>query len=173
VVVVALGQTGGVASLASFRVNDRVIELREAVADDVLAIVQLLADDPLGSTREQVDPAHLEPYLDALATITADPAHLLLVAVDESGVVATMQFSVLPGLARRGAPRAQIEAVRVRADHRGQGLGETMLRWAIAEAEHRGCALVQLTSDKSRAHAHRFYERLGFSPSHEGFKLNF
>jgi len=82
-----------------------------------------------------------------------------------------MQLSFLPGLARRGALRAQIEAVRVRDDFRGGGLGAAMLAWAIDEARRRGCALVQLTTDKSRTSAHRFYERLGFVASHEGMKL--
>ena len=92
-------------------------------------------------------------------------------AADGDDVVGTCQLSFLPGLARRGAFRAQIEAVRVRADHRGRGLGEGMIAWAIAEAGRRGCALVQLTTDKARTDAHRFYERLGFVPSHVGFKL--
>ena len=83
----------------------------------------------------------------------------------------TFQLSFLPGLARRGALRAQIEAVRVRADHRGRGLGAAMIGWAIEEARRRGCALVQLTTDKARADAHRFYEGLGFVASHEGLKL--
>ena len=82
-----------------------------------------------------------------------------------------MQLSLLPGLARRGALRLQIEAVRVAEHLRGGGVGEEMARWAIAEAERLGCALVQLTSDRSRADAHRFYERLGFEPSHVGYKL--
>jgi GNAT superfamily N-acetyltransferase len=82
-----------------------------------------------------------------------------------------MQVSFLPGLARRGSLRAQIEAVRVAGSTRGSGLGAAMMTWAIDEARRRGCALVQLTSDKSRADAHRFYQRLGFVPSHEGMKL--
>jgi len=87
-------------------------------------------------------------------------------------VIATMQLSMLPGLARRGALRAQVEAVRVRADYRSRGLGTALFEWAIAESRRRGCALVQLSTDKSRADAHRFYERLGFVASHEGLKLH-
>ena len=83
-----------------------------------------------------------------------------------------MQLTVLPGLARRGALRMQVEAVRVHEAHRSAGLGGGMMRWAVEDARRRGCALVQLTSDKSRVDAHRFYERLGFSRSHEGFKLS-
>ena len=86
-------------------------------------------------------------------------------------MVATLQLSVLPGLARRGSTRMQIEAVRVRSDLRGLGLGEALVRWSIDHARARGCALVQLTSDKARTEAHRFYGRLGFVASHEGFKL--
>ena len=94
-----------------------------------------------------------------------------MVAVDGADVVATLQLSVLPGLSRQGALRGQVEAVRVAAGHRGRGLGAAMLRWAIEEARRRGCALVQLTTDKSRDDAHRFYERLGFVASHQGMKL--
>ena len=98
-------------------------------------------------------------------------ARLLVVAEAERGIVATLQLSFLPGLARRGALRAQIEAVRVRQDYRGRGLGEAVMNWAIDEARRQGCALVQLTSDKSRPAAHRFYAKLGFVASHEGMKL--
>ena len=146
--------------------------LREAVADDLPAIVSLLVDDQLGASRDGItDPAGLQPYLRAFQAVDADPAHLLLVVVDTEQVVATMQLSFIPGLARRGALRAQIEAVRVRRDHRSRGLGLAMFDWAIGESRGRGCALVQLTTDKSRTDAQRFYERLGFVASHEGLKL--
>ena len=136
------------------------------------AIVELLAADQLGATRDGADDDEgLEPYRRAFEAIDADPAHLLLVAESGGEIVATMQLSFLPGLARRGALRAQIEAVRVRVDQRGSGLGGELMIWAIEEARRRGCALVQLTSDKRRTDAHRFYERLGFVASHEGFKL--
>ena len=149
------------------RVGD--VVLRTAQADDVAAIVALLAADQLGATRDHA--GELAPYLKAFRAIDADPAHLLVVADDAGRVVATFQLSFLPGLARRGALRAQIEAVRVAEAQRGRGLGEAMMRWAIEEARRRGCALVQLTSDKTRADAHRFYVRLGFVASHEGMKL--
>ncbi len=90
---------------------------------------------------------------------------------DGEDVVGTMQLSFLPGLSRRGALRAQIEAVRIGAGHRGAGLGAAMLEWAVSEARTRNCALVQLTTDKTRTDAHRFYERFGFVASHEGMKL--
>jgi GNAT superfamily N-acetyltransferase len=142
---------------------------RRATIDDVRAIVELLAADQLGASRDGGD---LEPYERAFQAIDADPAHLLVVAEEGGEVVATMQLSFLPGLARRGALRAQIEGVRVRSDQRGSGLGSELMAWAIDESRRRDCALVQLTSDKRRTDAHRFYERLGFVSSHEGFKLS-
>ncbi len=136
-------------------------------------IVGLLADDVLGAARDgSGDAGELAPYRRAFEAINADPAHLLLVAEADGDILATMQLSFLPGLSRRGALRAQIEAVRVHAEHRGSGLGREMVTWAIDEARRRGCALVQLTSDKRRPEAHRFYSRMGFVASHEGFKLD-
>jgi GNAT superfamily N-acetyltransferase len=144
--------------------------LRRATADDLPALVALLADDPLGAARETAD-GDLAPYRRAFELVDGDPAHVLLVAVREEEVVGTMQLSVLPGLARRGASRGQIEAVRVAARARGRGLGAAMIGWAVDESRRRGCGLVQLTTDKSRTDARRFYERLGFVASHEGMKL--
>lgn len=150
------------------------VGLRRATVDDVAAIVGLLVDDPLGGTREQ--PAYdrdLGPYVTAFQAIDGDPNQLLVVAADDVEVLATMQLTFIPGLSRRGALRMQIEAVRVAASHRGHGLGAAMMDWAVDHARERGCAVVQLTSDKSRHDAHRFYDRLGFTPSHEGYKLTF
>ncbi|WP_370618691.1 GNAT family N-acetyltransferase [Mumia sp. Pv 4-285] len=148
-----------------------VFTIRDADADDVPAIVAMLVDDPLGATRESPD--DLAPYLDALAEIAGDPHQRVVVAVRDGEVIGTLQLTYMRGLGRRGATRAQIEAVRVRADLRGAGLGSDMIRWAIDEARERGCTLVQLTSDATREGAHRFYERLGFTASHVGFKLTF
>ncbi len=146
--------------------------LRRAAAGDVRAIVGLLADDELGATREAGADPELTPYRAAFAAINADPGQLLVVVTaEDGGVAATMQLTFIPGLARRGAVRAQIEAVRVGTGYRSRGLGEAMITWAIAEARRRGCRTVQLTSDKRRANAHRFYQRLGFTATHEGFKL--
>lgn len=149
-----------------------VIQLRRATVEDIPAIVRLLAADPLGRSRESMAAAEeLQPYRDAFYAIDADPAHMLLVATDGQEVVGTMQLSIIPGLSRRGALRAQIEAVRTHHAYRNRGLGAAMFEWAIDEARRRGCALVQLTTDKTRTEAHRFYERLGFVASHEGLKL--
>lgn len=149
------------------------VVLRRATRDDVAAIVALLIDDPLGATREGRDggASDLAPYVDAFDAIDMDPQQLLIVAEEGARVVGTLQLTFIPGLSRRGSWRAQIEAVRVAADWRGGGLGAAMMRWAIAAARARGCAVVQLTTDKSRADAHRFYDRLGFAASHEGYKL--
>ncbi|MEU7473611.1 GNAT family N-acetyltransferase [Streptomyces sp. NPDC044984] len=145
------------------------LEIRAAVADDVPAIVGMLADDPLGAQRESPD--DLSPYLTALERLSADPNQHLVVAVRAGRVVGTLQLTVVPGLSRRGATRSIIEAVRVHADERGSGLGSRLVEWAIDASRHEGCQLVQLTSDNTRTAAHRFYERLGFTASHVGFKL--
>ncbi|MGW4396736.1 N-acetyltransferase family protein [Amycolatopsis nivea] len=144
--------------------------VRRARADDVEAIVQMLADDQLGATRDS--PADLEPYLQAFKTIDADQHQLLVVATSDDRPIATLQLTIIPGLARRGALRGQIEAVRVHRDHRSSGTGAQLVQWAIDESRRRGCNLVQLTSDTTRTAAHRFYERLGFVASHTGFKLH-
>jgi GNAT superfamily N-acetyltransferase len=158
--------------LAVVHVDPGPVILRRARAEDVAAIIGLLAADQIGVTRDGVrDAEDLAVYRAAFRAIDADPAQVLVVAEAGGEVVGTMQLSFLPGLARRGALRAQIEAVRVASNMRGNGLGAAMMEWAIGEARHRGCALVQLTTDKSRTDAHRFYERLGFIRSHEGMKL--
>ncbi|MEV7288189.1 GNAT family N-acetyltransferase [Streptomyces sp. NPDC093252] len=146
------------------------LEIRRATAGDIPAIVALLADDPLGARRESPDdPA---PYLTAFERIAADPHQHLVVAVREDRVIGTLQLTVVPGLSRRGATRSIIEAVRIHADERGSGLGSRLIEWAVAESREQGCQLVQLTSDSTRTDAHRFYERLGFTASHVGFKLH-
>lgn len=159
-------------ALATLNPNSLDVELRRAQRDDLVRIVELLAADQLGATRDGIASAEdLEPYLRAFEAIDTDPAQLLVVATVDGEVIGTMQLSFIPGLARRGSLRAQIEAVRVADRYRGRGLGEAMFRWAIDEARRRGCSLVQLTTDKSRADARRFYARLGFVASHEGLKL--
>ncbi|MEH0819688.1 MULTISPECIES: GNAT family N-acetyltransferase [unclassified Micromonospora] len=142
---------------------------REAVRADLPAVIALLADDVLGKARDftEVD----EAYERAFADITADPRNHLIVADEAGELVGCMQITYIPGLGRHGAERSLIESVRVRSDLRGRGLGRRMMEWAVDQARQRGCALVQLTTDKTRADAHRFYRNLGFVPSHEGMKL--
>lgn len=142
---------------------------RRARKEDIPAIVAMLADDPLGARREG-DPGD-ERYLAAFERIDTNPADELIVAERDGKVVGTMQLTYLAGLSRLGAERCLIEAVRVGASTRGQGLGRKMITWAIDRARARGCAMVQLTSDKSRTDAHRFYDSLGFADSHVGYKL--
>lgn len=147
--------------------------LRRAESRDVPAIVDLLAADRLGMAREGAADGDLSPYLRAFEAIDTDPAQLLLVVmVGDGAVVGTLQLTFIPGMARRGAVRTQIEAVRVHEDYRDHGLGRAMFTWSIDEARRRDCALIQLTTDKERVDAHRFYERLGFVASHEGLKLH-
>ena len=147
---------------------DKII-IRESRREDVPAIIALLADDPLGAARE--DPKHLDAYLRGFAEVAAQSGNMILVAEREGTVVGCLQVTIIPGLSRQGMKRALIEAVRVSAACRGLGLGGRLIRHAIDLARTQGCGLVQLTSDKSRADAHRFYERLGFVASHIGFKL--
>ncbi|MEV5607075.1 GNAT family N-acetyltransferase [Streptomyces sp. NPDC052225] len=145
------------------------LEIRPAAAEDVPAIVAMLADDPLGAQRESPD--DLAPYLAAHARLAADPNQHLVVAVREGRVVGTLQLTVIPGLSRKGATRSVIEGVRIHADERGSGLGTLLIEWAVDESRRQDCQLVQLTSDATRVDAHRFYERLGFEASHVGFKM--
>ncbi|WP_055565778.1 GNAT family N-acetyltransferase [Streptomyces atriruber] len=145
------------------------LEIRPAVAADLPAIVGMLADDPLGAARESPD--DLAPYVTAFERLAGDPNQHLVVAVREGRVVGTLQLTIVPGLSRKGATRSIIEGVRVHTDERGSGLGTQFIEWAVAESRRQNCRLVQLTSDATRTDAHRFYERLGFSASHVGFKL--
>jgi ribosomal protein S18 acetylase RimI-like enzyme len=163
-------------SLLTAGVDGGTFRLRHAGPADLPALVRLLADDSLGAGRERAE--DMEPYERAFEAIDADPRHLLVVGelmpaggAADGPVVATFQLSFLPGLSRQGAWRSQIEGVRVASGVRGQGLGNLMMQWAIAESRRRGCALMQLTTHKSRTAAHRFYEGLGFAAGHEGMKL--
>lgn len=143
--------------------------LRKATRAEVPAIVRMLADDGLGRGREQVD--DLQPYYAAYDAMANDPNNLLLIAESGGEIVGTLQLTFISGLARNAAKRAQIEAVRVSSRHRSEGFGQQMFEAAIDLARKEGCSLVQLTTDKKRPEAHRFYERLGFVATHEGMKL--
>uniref|UniRef100_A0AAU2JLU4 GNAT family N-acetyltransferase n=1 Tax=Streptomyces sp. NBC_00049 TaxID=2903617 RepID=A0AAU2JLU4_9ACTN len=154
---------------------------RTATRADLPAVLALLADED-----RVVDPAALvvgEAHERAFAAIESDARNEVLVLTDgaddgaggagRGGVVlGCLQLTYIPGLGRQGRERALVEAVRIRADRRGEGLGAEVMRLAVERARARGCGLIQLTSDKRRAQAHRFYERLGFARSHEGFKLS-
>jgi GNAT superfamily N-acetyltransferase len=158
-------------ALAQISAGGATYAVRRATRADVVPIVDLTAADQIGPPRDDSG-GDLAPYESAFAAIDADPAQLLVVVDDEAGeVVATLQLTFIPGIARRGGTRAQIEAVRVGSDLRGRGIGGALIEWAVEQARQRDCALVQLTSNKARADAHRFYGRLGFTATHEGFKL--
>lgn len=131
----------------------------------------MLADDALGRAREDAGPPINPAYADAFAAIEQDPNQFMAVLEDAGDVVGYLQLTFIPGLSMKGMLRGQIESVRIAASRRGRGLGHLMLRWAIEECRRRGCGLVQLAMNKSRADTLRFYQSLGFVASHEGFKL--
>lgn len=146
---------------------------RKAIYTDVPFIVKLLAHDPLGQTRERFADPLPEIYYEAFRRIDTDPHQELIVAEDDNGlIIGTMQLTFIPYLTYQGGIRAQIEAVRISEEVRGQGLGMEMIRHAIGRARERGAHVVQLTTDKKRPDALRFYEKLGFRASHEGMKLH-
>ncbi|AZO36192.1 GNAT family N-acetyltransferase [Mesorhizobium sp. M2A.F.Ca.ET.037.01.1.1] len=147
------------------------ISIRRAREADVAVIVAMLADDALGRAREDATLPLAQPYLDAFAAIDGDPNQLLAVMTDGDEIIGTLQITFLAGLSQRGAWRGQIEAVRIASTRRGEGLGQRLLEWAIDKCRERGCRVMQLTTNKSRTDAHRFYERLGFKASHIGYKL--
>jgi GNAT superfamily N-acetyltransferase len=144
---------------------------RRATEADVPAIIGLLADDMLGATREAAGADSLPQYLAAFRAIDADAKQFLLVVDDGIGIVGTLQLTFIAGLARGGLKRGLVEAVRVASARRGEKIGEAMFAWVLEKCRREGCGIVQLTTDKSRTDAHRFYDRLGFEPSHIGYKM--
>jgi GNAT superfamily N-acetyltransferase len=148
------------------------VTIRRATAADLPAIVRMLANDPLGKTRERFAEPLPAEYLQAFAEVEAQKGNEILVAVAADGqVIGCLQLTFIPGLTRLGMTRAQIEGVRVDESRRGERIGETLFLDAIERARKAGCGLVQLTTDAARPDAHRFYERLGFVASHVGMKL--
>lgn len=145
---------------------------RRGSKDDVKFIVAMLADDELGREREDFQDPLPDLYLAAFEQIDQDPNQELIVVEEMGQVIGTLQLTFIPYLTYQGGIRAQIEAVRIHKDRRGDGLGEQMFKWAINRARERGAHLLQLTSDKKRPDALRFYEKLGFSSTHEGMKLH-
>ncbi len=152
------------------------LTFRTATRTDVPAILALLADDDIARARAAAGEAPVPEAVDAalwaaFEAIHADPRNDLVVAEADGAVVGTCQLTFTPSLSRGGAERMTIEAVRVRTDLRGRGVGRAMMEWALDRARERGCRLVQLTTDKRRTEAHRFYASLGFAATHEGMKL--
>lgn len=152
------------------------LNFRIATKDDLLAIIQMLLDDTLGATREKtgaissVDELQ-ESYLSAFEKISTDPNQELIIVEMNGEKVATFQLSFIQYLTYQGGLRGQIEAVRTHSKYRGQGIGKKVFEYAINRAKEKGCHLIQLTTDKKRPDALRFYESLGFVASHEGMKL--
>lgn len=147
------------------------INFRDATSADVPEIVRMLADDALGGQRERYEDPLPTAYYDAFAALTAQAGNRIVLAESGGKIIGCAQLVFLPGLSLVGMKRAQIEGVRVDSSTRGQGIGEKLVRHCIALARQEGCGVLQLTTDKSRADAHRFYERLGFVGSHLGMKL--
>ena len=149
------------------------MNFRKAKKDDLIKIVEMLSDDALGQTREQFQIPLPTSYLEAFKNIDRDPNQELIVVEDvHQEIVGTLQLSFIPYLTYRGGIRAQIEAVRIRKDQRGQGIGQHLFEWAINRARERKAHLLQLTTDKKRPEALKFYEHLGFRATHEGMKMH-
>jgi ribosomal protein S18 acetylase RimI-like enzyme len=150
------------------------IRIRPALRGDVAAIVAMLADDALGRGRERIEDPLPPSYLQAFEKVERDPNMQLVVAEGEGGeVVGCLQLCILPGLSSQGASRGLIEDVRVASSHRGRGIGEQLVQWAVAEAQSKGCKLVELLTHNTRVDAQRFYKRLGFQASHVGMTIRF
>ena len=148
------------------------LSFRDATAADLPTIVAMLADDALGRTRESADEPLPSSYYETFAAIERDPNNTLIVACEDDEVVGALQLSFMPSISYRGSWRATIENVRTSNARRGQGIGRALVEHAIERARERQCRIVQLTTDKRRTDALRFYERLGFRASHEGMKLH-
>ncbi|SNT13290.1 transcriptional regulator [Ekhidna lutea] len=149
------------------------MKIRIATREDVPYMVAMLADDKLGILREDYQIPLPKKYFDAFQKINQDPNQFLIVGVIEGEIVGTAQLSLIPYLTYQGGIRAQIEAVRVKSTYRGSGLGENLIQWMIQKARESGAHLIQLTTDKKRPEALKFYEKLGFNATHEGMKMHF
>ena len=147
------------------------LNFRTANETDLPALVNMLADDALGSKREDASPSVNPFYISAFKSIESDPNNELVVVENDGNLVGMLQLTFIPYLSYLGSWRCLIESVRIQSQFRGKGLGTEFFEWAIDRARQRNCKLVQLTSDKQRPQAIQFYEKLGFRASHEGFKL--
>ncbi|MEQ8711082.1 MAG: GNAT family N-acetyltransferase [Rhodospirillales bacterium] len=148
------------------------LSFREAGEADLPVIIGMLVDDTLGKDREIATMPPADCYQSAFAALAADPNNHLILCVKDDEIAGCLQLTFIPGLSRKGMWRAQIESVRTSRKYRGQGIGRLLFDYAIEQARQRGCGLVQLTTDKVRTDAHRFYEALGFTASHDGMKLS-
>jgi GNAT superfamily N-acetyltransferase len=146
---------------------------RNALEGDLPALVHMLADDNLGRNREDSSTTLNPKYIDAFKGISSDPNNELIVVCNNCNIVGMLQLTFIPYLTYIGSWRCLVEGVRIHSGYRGHGLGKSLFEWAISRAQERNCHLIQLTSDKTRPDALRFYESLGFVASHEGFKLHF
>ncbi|OBZ96321.1 acetyltransferase [Pararhizobium polonicum] len=153
------------------RETELAVSIRTAERDDLPDVIALFAADTIGGHGDTNDPAAFADYLAAFERIAATPSETLYVAELDGEVVATFQTTILTTLVGRGSSNMMIEAVQTRQDMRGRGIGEAMMRFAIGEARRLGLSKVQLSSNRERRDAHRFYERVGFEPSHLGFKI--
>lgn len=150
------------------------MNFRKAAKNDISKIIEMIADDELGKTRENFQNPLSKEYLEAFKNITEDKnQELIVVENEELEIIGTLQLSFIQYLTYQGGIRAQIEAVRIRKDKRRQGIGRKMFEWAIKRAKERKAHVLQLTSDKQRSKAIKFYEDLGFKATHEGMKLHF
>ncbi len=146
-------------------------KFRIATELDLDRIVKMLADDELGRLRERYEQPLPESYTKAFQAITSDPNNELVVAVQDDEVIGVLQITFVPYITHQGGWRATIEGVRTASSVRGKGVGTELIKWAIQRAKKRGCHLIQLTTDKHRVDALRFYKRLGFKSTHEGLKM--
>ena len=149
-----------------------VLSFRDANENDLTALVQMLGDDTLGRLREDVSTPINSKYIEAFNHIKKDPNNELTVATLDGDIVGMLQLTFIPYLTHTGSWRCLIEGVRIHSGFRGKGLGGKLIEWAIRRAKERNCRLIQLTSNKTRIEALTFYESLGFTASHEGFKLH-
>ncbi|WP_163103424.1 GNAT family N-acetyltransferase [Peribacillus alkalitolerans] len=147
------------------------IKFRIATEQDLDGIVEMLSDDALGRERERYEQPLPDSYKIAFQAITSDPNNELVVACYGNEVIGVQQITFTPYITHQGGWRATIEGVRTSSSVRGKGIGTELIRWGIQRARERGCHLVQLTTDKKREDALRFYERIGFKASHEGLKM--
>ena len=147
------------------------LSFREATEEDLDSIVAMLADDALGATRERYENPLPNSYQEAFRAIASDPNNELIVACHGTEIIGVQQITFTPYITYQGGWRATIEGVRTSASVRGEGVGTKLIQWAIERAKERSCHLIQLTTDKKREDALRFYERLGFQATHEGMKM--